>query len=46
MIEIFRQDRALVLAKLEQQAADRDRSLHQLLDILMATVPDLCFPCL
>ena len=30
----------MVLAKLEQQAADRGRSLSQLLDILNATVPD------
>lgn len=38
--EIFRQEQALVLAKLEQQAADRNRSLRQLLEILSATVPD------
>jgi hypothetical protein len=30
----------VVLTKLEQQAADRGRSLSQLLDILNATVPD------
>ena len=40
LIEIFRQEQALVMAKLEQQAADRGRSLRQLLDILNGTVPD------
>jgi len=39
LIEIFRQEQGLVLTKLEQQAADRDRSLRQLLEILSATVP-------
>jgi len=39
-IEIFRQEQAVVLTKLGQQAADRGRSLSQLLDILNATVPD------
>jgi predicted nucleic acid-binding protein len=39
LIEIFRQEQALVMTKLEQQAADRGRSLHQLLGILRATVP-------
>jgi hypothetical protein len=39
LIEIFRQEQA-VLTKLGQQAADRGRSLSQLLDILNATVPD------
>jgi predicted nucleic acid-binding protein len=39
LIEIFQQERALVMEKLEQQAADRDRSLRQLLNILSATVP-------
>lgn len=39
LIEIFRQEQPLVRAKLEQQADDRGRSLHQLLDILSATVP-------
>jgi hypothetical protein len=38
--ELFRQDQALVIAKLDHQAADRDRSLSQLLDILQGTVPD------
>ncbi len=38
LIEIFRQDRAAVMTKLKQQAADRGRSLSQLLDILNATV--------
>jgi len=40
LIEIFERERALVLAKLNQQAADRSRSLGQLLNILSATVPD------
>ena len=40
LIEVFRQEQALVMAKLEQQAADRSRSLRQLLDILNGTVPD------
>ena len=40
LIELVRQEHALVLTKLEQQAADRGRSLRQLLDILSATVPD------
>lgn len=38
--EIFRQEQSLVMTKLEQQAADRRRTLRQLLDILNATVPD------
>lgn len=38
--EVFRQEQALVMAKLEQQAGDRGRSLSQLLDILKGTVPD------
>ena len=40
LIEIFRQGQALVLTKLEQQAADRGRSLSQLLNVLGGTVPD------
>jgi hypothetical protein len=40
LIEIFRQEQALVLEKLKQQAADRSRTLPQLLDILKATVPE------
>ena len=40
LIEILLQEQAVVLAKLEQQAADRGRNLSQLLDILNATVPD------
>ena len=40
LIEIFRQEQSVVLTKLKQQAADRGRSLRQLLDILHATVPD------
>jgi hypothetical protein len=38
--EIFHQEQALVMTKLEQQAKDRGRSLPQLLDILRGTVPD------
>ncbi len=40
LIEIFRQEQALVMTKLEQQATDRGRTLRQLLDILSATVPE------
>ena len=40
LIEIFRQEQAVVMTKLEQQATDRGRSLSQLLDILKRTVPD------
>jgi hypothetical protein len=40
LIEIFRQEQALAMAKLEQQAADRGRTLRQLLNILSATAPD------
>jgi hypothetical protein len=39
LVELFRQEQALVLAKLQQQAADRGRALRQLLDILNATAP-------
>ena len=39
LIEIFRQEQAVVMMKLERQAADRGRSFSQLLDILSATVP-------
>lgn len=38
--EIFGQEEALVIAKLEQQASDRGRTLRQLLDALHATVPE------
>lgn len=38
--EVFRQEQAVVMTKLEQQAADRGRSLRQLLDILRTAVPD------
>jgi hypothetical protein len=38
--ETFREDRMLVVKKLEQQAADRGRSLRQLLNILSASVPE------
>ena len=40
LIEIFHQEQALVMTKLEQQAADRGRNLRQLLDILSATAPN------
>jgi predicted nucleic acid-binding protein len=40
LIEILLKKQAVVLAKLEQQAADRGRSLSQLLTLLNATVPD------
>jgi hypothetical protein len=40
LIEIFRQDQAVVMSKLKQQSEDRGRSLSQLLDILNATVPN------
>lgn len=40
LIEVFRREQALVIEKLGQQAADRGRSLVQLLGILSATVPD------
>ena len=40
LIEIFRQEEGVVMTKLEQQAADRGRTLRQLLDILSATVPE------
>ena len=38
--EIFRQEETVVMKKLEQQAADRRRTLRELLDILRVTVPD------
>jgi len=40
LIEIFRQEPAMVMTKLDEQATDRGRRLSQLLDILNATVPD------
>ena len=40
LIEMFRQEQATVMLKLEQQAADRGRSLVDLLKILSATAPD------
>jgi predicted nucleic acid-binding protein len=40
LIEIYRQEQAVVMTKLEQQAADRGRSLGQLLNILNATAPE------
>jgi hypothetical protein len=38
--ELFREQQMLVMKKLEQQAADRGRSLRQLLNVLNATVPE------
>jgi predicted nucleic acid-binding protein len=40
LTEVFLQDQAAVMVKLEQQAADRNRSLVELLKILSVTVPD------
>jgi predicted nucleic acid-binding protein len=40
LIEIFHQEESLVITKLEQQAADRGRTLRRLLDILNAAVPE------
>jgi len=40
LVELFRQEREIVITKLEQQAADRGRTLRDLLAILHATVPD------
>jgi predicted nucleic acid-binding protein len=40
MSDLFRQEQAVVMTKLERQAADRGRTLHELLNILNATVPD------
>jgi hypothetical protein len=40
LIEMFRQERAAIMLKLKQQAADRGRSLVDLLRILSATAPD------
>jgi hypothetical protein len=39
LTEIFHQEEGVVLMKLEQQAADRGRSLRKLLAIPNATVP-------
>ena len=39
LIEMFRQEQDVVLTKLEQQAADRGRSLRDLLETLNGTVP-------
>jgi hypothetical protein len=38
--QLFREEQVLVTKRLEQQAADRGRSLRQLLRILSATVPE------
>jgi len=40
LIEIFRQEQAVVMTKLGQQASDRGRCLRQLLEILSSTVPE------
>ena len=40
LVGLFRQEQELVMTKLEQQAADRRRSLRQLLDILSVTAPE------
>jgi predicted nucleic acid-binding protein len=40
LIEIFRQEESAVMMKLEQQGADRRRTLRELLNILRSTVPD------
>ncbi|PWT98268.1 MAG: PIN domain-containing protein [Terriglobia bacterium] len=40
LVEMFRQEQTTVMTKLEQQAADRSRSLHGLLEILSLTVPE------
>ncbi len=40
LVEMFSQEEAVLMTKLEQQAADRGRTLRQLLDILNATVPE------
>ena len=40
LIELFQQEPTVVLAKLEEQAADRGRSLSALLNILGRSVPD------
>ena len=40
LIELVHLEQRAVMAKLEQQAADRGRSLFDLLKILGATVPD------
>lgn len=39
LIEIVRQEGSIVMTKLEQQAADRGRTIQQLLAVLNATVP-------
>lgn len=40
LIELLRHEESMVVARLEQQAADRRRTLRELLHILRATVPD------
>lgn len=40
LLEILRMERPAVVAKLHQQAADRGRTLPQLLDVLHKTVPE------
>jgi hypothetical protein len=40
LIELFREEQASVMARLEQQAGERGRSLNELLKILRPTVPE------
>ena len=40
-IDLYREDPAIVMAKLERQAADRSRPLAKLPEILSLTAPDL-----
>ena len=40
LIDLYLEESATVMAKLERQAADRSRTLAKLLEILSATVPD------
>jgi hypothetical protein len=40
LVELIREEHAAVIAKLEQQAAERGRSLNELLKILRSTVPE------
>lgn len=39
LLELFKQEPGIVLPKLREQAADRGRTLEQLLAILQKTVP-------
>ena len=44
LIRLFEADPELVTSKLTRQAADRSRSLTQLLSVLRLTVPDFVTP--